>query len=83
MIDEELLENLDEVATRFDLPDFDDAIVGYTTDGRLVYSYEAMVEVLMDRDGMSVDDACEFLEYNTLRTLPYMGEFRPVILCSV
>ena len=38
---------------------------------RAVYDYEAMVEWLMEHDGMTETDAIEWIEYNTLRALPY------------
>ena len=35
---------------------------------------------LMVSDDMSYVAALEFIEYNTLRTIPYMGENAPIIL---
>lgn len=61
-------------------PDYDEAIVGVDDAGRVVYDYERMAQCLMDEDGMSYEDAIEFIEYNTIRTIPYMGEMAPVIL---
>ena len=71
---------LSETAAVFD--EYIDAIVGYTSDGLLVYDYEKMVQVLVDRDGMSAEDAMEWLDYNTIRSLPYIPE-APVIMYSV
>ena len=34
----------------------------------------------MEEEDLSFEDALEFLEYNTLRALPYMGGDAPIIL---
>lgn len=51
--------------------EFAPGVIGFTDDGRLVYSYERLVESLAEAYG-SEEDAIEWLEYNTLRSLPYM-----------
>ena len=61
-------------------PDYLSAIEGISDDGRLIYSYEKMVQHLIDTDGMEYDEACEFIDYNTIGALPYMGEKRPIII---
>ena len=62
--------------------DFPEAIIGITTDNALVYSMKKMVESL-ENEGMNNEDAIEYLYYNTLRTLPYMPEVRPVVLDDI
>ena len=77
MIAEEIYaEDLAEDATKFD--DYDEAIIGYTEDGRLVYDGNKIVKCL--ENDMSYSDAVEFYSYNVVRTLPYMGEHAPVIM---
>ena len=61
-------------------PDYAGAVVGITDTGRLAYDFEKMVGWLMERDGMEYDEAVEFIEYNTIRALPYMGEKAPVVI---
>ncbi|MBR0497602.1 MAG: helix-turn-helix transcriptional regulator [Paludibacteraceae bacterium] len=61
-------------------PDYLSAIVGVSDDGRLIYDYEKMAEHLMATDGMDYEEACEFIDFNTIGALPYMGEKRPVIM---
>ena len=39
-----------------------------------------MVEWLMDTEGWSYEDAAEWVSYNTLRALPYMGEDAPIVI---
>lgn len=67
-------------AVVFDNPDYDDAIIGYTDEGRVVYDYDAMVKCLIDRDGMDEFGAIEFIDYNTIRALPYAGEKAPIVM---
>ena len=64
-------------------PDFDSAIIGATTDGRVVYDYDKMVENLMESDRMTQDDAADYISYNTIRSIPYMGQKAPVIMYSL
>ena len=64
-------------------PDYLSAIIGITEDGRLIYSYDKMVEHLMREDGMEADEAMEFIDYNTVRALPYAGEMAPIIQYNV
>lgn len=59
------------------------AFVGVTEDGRAVYDYNKMVKELMDLDGMSEEDAIEWISYNTVRSLPYAGPLAPIILYPV
>lgn len=63
----------------FEAPDYAVAYLGITDDGRAVYDYNFMVASLV-ADGMTADEAVEFIDYNTLRALPYMGPKAPVIL---
>jgi len=55
---------------------YDKAILGLTDNGQLVYSKEIMVELLMEDDDLSEEDAWEFLEFNTF--CAYVGEQTPI-----
>lgn len=59
---------------------YDDALIGVTEDNRAVYDFDLMVEWLMQHEGFSYEDAVEWIEYNTLRALPYAGETAPIIM---
>lgn len=61
-------------------PDFTEAVIGISSRGQVIYDYDTMVEILMDRDGMSNVDAIQFIDYNTMRAIYYMGEKAPIIL---
>ena len=59
---------------------FDSCIIGITqgTDsGRITYDVDKMIEVCME-DGMTYEDAVEYLEYNTLNA--YVGQYTPVYI---
>lgn len=64
-------------------PDYFSAIIGISDDGRLVYSYRKMVDFLVDTDDMSEDEAIEFIDYNTVNALPYIGEKAPIIMQDI
>jgi hypothetical protein len=42
------------------------------------YDFETCVKILMERDGMSEDDAVEFMEFNVVGA--YVGELTPLFL---
>lgn len=59
---------------------YDDALIGVSEDGRAVYDFEKMVDWLIEKYGWSDNEAVEWVEYNTIRALPYMGEKAPIIM---
>ncbi len=59
---------------------YDTAFVGVTTDGYAVYDYNKMVEWLMKKEGWSYEDSVEWIEYNTIRSLPYFEGKAPIII---
>lgn len=67
----------------FKNPDYESAFIGISDDGRAVYDFDLMVQSLMKEDSISDIDAIEFIEYNTIRALPYFnseGNGSPIIL---
>lgn len=56
------------------------AIIGYTEDERLVYDYDKMVRWLAKKESWDEVEAIEWIDYNTIRTIPYMGEKAPIIV---
>lgn len=59
--------------------DYADAFVGVTTDNRAVYDYDKMVAWLMTKEGFTEEEAVEWIDYNTIRALPYYAD-APIIL---
>ena len=72
-----------EDAMVFDGPDFDSAIIGTTQDGRVVYCYDLMLKKLVVEDFYTEEEAAEFIDFNTIRTIPYMGEKAPVVIFNI
>lgn len=73
-------QGIEEAVIRLDNHHYDKSIIGMTEDGRLIYSFELMVQEFMEDEGCDETSAIEWLEYNTLRALPYMGERAPIIM---
>lgn len=59
---------------------YDDALIGVTEDNRAVYDFDKMVKWLCEKEGFSPEEAIEWIEYNTIRALPYAGEDAPIIM---
>ena len=69
-----------ENSTIFENPSYDAAIIGVSTDGQVIYDYDKMIGCLMDEDNMTYDEAVDFIDYNTIRALPYAGEGAPIVM---
>lgn len=67
----------------FENPDYDDAIIGIDDDGRVVYDYELMLFHLVKQEKMSMTEAIDFIDYNTIASLHYMGEKAPIIMYPI
>jgi hypothetical protein len=65
-----------------DNPSYLKAIIGISDSGAVCYSYEKMIECLMEEENMDSEGAMEFIDYNTIRALPYMSSFgtRPIVI---
>lgn len=81
-IRDRLRDNGHEDAVIFESPDYDNAIIGVTEDERVVYDFNAMVQCLVEADGMTELEAIEFIEYNAIRALPYV-ENGPIIMYPI
>lgn len=79
-VNHDLRAELPEDAIVFDNPSFDRSIAAVTTNGQVVYDYDSMVIELMEDDGISEEEAIDWIEYNTLRALPYAGEMAPIVI---
>lgn len=56
---------------------FDDAIIGIEeATFRIIYSIDKCINILMERDGMSDEDATEFFNYNV--STAWVGEKTPI-----
>ena len=56
---------------------FDDCIIGKDyTEGKVVYGIERMIEKMMTRDSMSMEESIEFFDHNIGST--HVGELTPL-----
>lgn len=55
------------------------AITGITSSEQLIYDYDLMVAAAMEEEGWDAEDAIEWIDYNTLRSIPYMGTYHPIV----
>lgn len=56
----------------------DNALAGWSTDGKAIYRVSDIVETLMDRDEMSYEEAMEYFDFNILGA--YVGEYTPIYM---
>lgn len=79
-IQEWVEERSDGEAIMFRNPEYLGAILGITDDGRLVYSYQKMVQYLVEHEGMTWEEAQEDIDFNAGRSVSFMGEKAPIII---
>jgi hypothetical protein len=77
----EYLENNYPDSYLFD--DLDDAIIGVSTSDNIVYEFDKIIQILMERDGMTYEEAVEYIDHNIDRVLPYMSEGFPIIMKNI
>lgn len=80
MVNLEIRKRLNYGALVFDNPAYDESIIGQTFDGRAIYDIEKMADELSKDDGLSPEEAMDFIGYNAMRSLPYAGEKAPVVV---
>lgn len=67
------------------LDGFEDALIGFARrcgqPTLAVYDYEKCVDVLVNRDGMTEEDAVDYIEFNVAGA--WVGEHTPVMFCRL
>lgn len=61
----------------FEHPSVVKAITGITESEQLIYDYDLMISAAMEEEGWSVEEAIEWIEYNALRSIPYISQAHP------
>lgn len=63
----------------------DSAIIGRVNGiCKAVYDYDLLIKAFINaNDGWDVEDAEDWISYNTIRAIPYMGECAPVIMFNL
>ena len=82
-VNEEIRNLLPDDAIVFDNMSYDNSIIGTTFDGRAIYDYDLMVSEFMSDEECTSDEAIDWIEYNTLRSLPYAGKKVPLVVAKV
>ena len=77
-----LNEMLDEATYVFDNPSYDSAIIGVSDDGRVIYDHQMMIQSLMQEDGISVEEAADFISYNSIRAAAYIPN-GPIVMYGI
>lgn len=70
-------------STIFTNPDYDDAIIGISHDDRVIYDYDKMIAHLMEYENMTDEEAADFISYDTMRIIPYAGEYAPIVMYGI
>lgn len=85
-------DELEEIMNLFDenwyiLDDYDEfvaidgmagACVGFSEDARLIYDYDKMVEIIMEKWGLSQEEAVDYVDYNIVSMCS--GEKMPIVM---
>lgn len=79
-VEEKLLDNGYENVKYLTNFSYDTALIGVTEGGRAVYDFDKMVDWLVETEGFAYEEAIEWIEYNTIRALPYFGEGAPIVM---
>ena len=77
--EQKILDNEFEDVLLLDNFSYDSALIGVSTDNRAVYDYNKMIEWLVDKEKFTEEEAIEWIDYNTLRALPYYQD-APIIM---
>ena len=65
--------------TFFDNLSYDNAIIGISTDDRIIYSYDKLLDVLQNEYDFTFEDAISHIDFNIIRSLDY-NENSPIIM---
>lgn len=82
-VNQNIRDLLPEDTLVFDNMSYDNSIIGTTFDGRAIYDYDLMVEEFMEDENCSFEEAVDWVEYNTLRSLPYAGKGAPLVVSNM
>ena len=60
---------------------YDNSIIGISNDNRLVYDYGKMLVEYSQDNQCTIEEAMEWIEYNTIRAIAYNSdEHKPIII---
>lgn len=68
----ELIAEMADDAAILDNPSFDNSIIGVSTDERVVYDLDEMIEELASDEEISLEEAADFIAYSTINANGYI-----------
>ena len=74
----EILEQASDIALK--AHGLDDAIIGLTQYGLLIYDYDRCIDILMKQNDWNYTEAVEWMDYNVVGA--YMGSGSPIFLMN-
>ncbi|MBR2760053.1 MAG: hypothetical protein IKD66_02680 [Solobacterium sp.] len=78
--EERLLENGYDGVKYLTNYSYDSALIGVSHNNRAIYDYDLMVKWLMEKEEFTEEEAFEWIDFNTIQALPYMGGDGPIII---
>lgn len=75
----DIIEGMDLDATVMVMDDYDEAVIGMTLDNRLIYSLDKIRQILMDVDGMTQEDAEDYISYNIVGSINPNDDRYPIL----
>lgn len=70
---------LNDLHVTFLSDEFVNSIIGFDSNiNKLIYSYQLMVDDLIDQNNFDEETAIDYLDYNVIRSLPYINN-APVV----
>ena len=77
-------QDIDQQSTTvFADPDYSSAVVGISSTDVLIYSHSKMIEYLVKNFQFDESEAIEFIDVNTIASLPSAKEPRPIIMYDI
>lgn len=64
----------------FNNQSYDYSIIGTTFDGRVIYDYDLMIQEMVEETGCTVEDAIDWIDYNTISALGDDESRTPIIV---
>lgn len=61
----------------------EETLIGVDSNNRAVYDYDKMVEWTMRNFDCTYEDAMDWIDYNTIRSMPYVGKGAPIVVYPI
>lgn len=61
----------------------EETLIGVDSNNRAVYNYDKMIEWTMRNFDCTYEDAMDWIDYNTIRSIPYVGEGAPIVVYPI